>query len=59
MPSDVERRQRCLGRPPPRILIGGGGERKTLRLVARYTEACNIFGGPAVGDLATIDPAHL
>ena len=33
--------------PRPRILIGGGGERKTLRLVARYADACNLFGGPA------------
>jgi F420-dependent oxidoreductase-like protein len=32
--------------PRPRILIGGGGERKTLRLVAKYADACNLFGGP-------------
>ena len=33
-----------LRRPP--ILIGGGGEKKTLRLVARYAQACNLFAGP-------------
>jgi F420-dependent oxidoreductase-like protein len=32
--------------PRPRIMIGGGGERKTLRLVAQYADACNLFGGP-------------
>jgi F420-dependent oxidoreductase-like protein len=32
--------------PRPRIMIGGAGERKTLRMVAQYADACNIFGGP-------------
>jgi alkanesulfonate monooxygenase len=36
----------ALSRPHPPILIGGGGERKTLRLVARYAQACNLFAGP-------------
>jgi F420-dependent oxidoreductase-like protein len=35
-----------LSRPHPPIMIGGGGERKTLRLVAQYADACNLFGGP-------------
>src|SRR5439155_1524566 len=35
-----------LQKPHPPILIGGAGERKTLRLVAQYGDACNIFPGP-------------
>lgn len=33
-----------LRRPRPPIMIGGGGEQKTLLLVARYADACNLFG---------------
>jgi alkanesulfonate monooxygenase SsuD/methylene tetrahydromethanopterin reductase-like flavin-dependent oxidoreductase (luciferase family) len=35
-----------ISRPRVPIMIGGGGERKTLRLVAEYGDACNVFGGP-------------
>jgi F420-dependent oxidoreductase-like protein len=35
-----------LSRPRPSIMIGGGGEKKTLRLVARYADACNLVGSP-------------
>jgi alkanesulfonate monooxygenase SsuD/methylene tetrahydromethanopterin reductase-like flavin-dependent oxidoreductase (luciferase family) len=35
-----------ISRPRVPIMIGGGGERKTLRLVAQYADASNLFGGP-------------
>jgi F420-dependent oxidoreductase-like protein len=35
-----------LQRPHPYLMIGGGGEKRTLKLVAQYADACNLFAGP-------------
>ena len=35
-----------ISRPRVPIMVGGGGEKKTLRLVAQYADACNVFGTP-------------
>ena len=35
-----------MSRPRVPIMVGGGGEKKTLRLVAQYADACNVFGSP-------------
>src|SRR5438445_888003 len=40
--------QQSLSRPPPPILFAGSGEQKTLRLVARYADACNLQPGPEI-----------
>ena len=38
-----------LRKPHPPIMVGGGGEKKTLRLVAKYADACNVFAGAGAG----------
>jgi len=44
-----------LQRPHPPILVGGSGERKTLRLVARYADACNLFDLPGPESRASLE----
>ncbi|HUG30948.1 MAG TPA: LLM class F420-dependent oxidoreductase [Candidatus Limnocylindria bacterium] len=45
-PTRLLNSPQSISRPRVPIMIGGGGERKTLRLVARYGDAANVFGGP-------------
>ena len=48
----------ALSSPHPPIMIGGGGERKTLRLVAKYADACNLFPGPDLARKLDVLRAH-
>jgi F420-dependent oxidoreductase-like protein len=36
----------ALSKPHPPIMVGGQGEKKTLRFVAKYGQMCNLFNGP-------------
>ena len=48
----------ALAKPHPPIMIGGSGERKTLRLVAQYAQACNLFPGPNLRHKLDVLRAH-
>jgi F420-dependent oxidoreductase-like protein len=45
-PTHLLNSPQSISRPRVPIMIGGGGEQKTLRLVAQYADAANVFGGP-------------
>jgi F420-dependent oxidoreductase-like protein len=47
-----------LARPHPPIMIAGDGEKKTLRLVARYADACSLRPGPQVPDKLDVLRRH-
>jgi F420-dependent oxidoreductase-like protein len=47
-----------LAKPHPPIMIGGGGERKTLRFVARYAQLCNVFDAPDIAHKLAVLREH-
>jgi alkanesulfonate monooxygenase len=47
-----------VSRPHPYLMVGGSGEKKTLRLVAQYADACNIAAGPDAARKLGVLRAH-
>lgn len=47
--ADPTSRPRPISAPRPPVLVGGTGEQRTLRLVAQYADACNVFDIPDEG----------
>ncbi len=47
-----------LSQPRPYLMVGGSGEQKTLRLVAKYADACNIFFTEEAGRKLEVLRAH-
>jgi alkanesulfonate monooxygenase SsuD/methylene tetrahydromethanopterin reductase-like flavin-dependent oxidoreductase (luciferase family) len=45
--ENAEFQPKCVQRPHPPIMVGGGGERRTLRTLARYGDVMNVSGTPA------------
>ena len=46
--SDAPLQPKAVQKPHPELMIGGGGEKVTLRTVARYADHWNVWGGPKV-----------
>jgi F420-dependent oxidoreductase-like protein len=44
--------------PKPYLMIGGGGEKRTLKLVAQYADACNLFAGPEAAHKLEVLKGH-
>jgi F420-dependent oxidoreductase-like protein len=48
----------ALSKPHPPIMVGGGGEKKTLRYVAKYAQMCNLFAGPELAHKLDVLKEH-